>query len=301
MHVYVVGNIVVDQTYLIDELPEKGASILGQKISQDLGGKGANQAVILARSAINTTLIAASGNDSQGAWCREKIAQESLIFLPVQPVDCATDTSIILNSADGDNVNITTTTAAESLSFVDIKSALAAAQPGDVLLQQGNFSLEKTRAIFEYSRSRKLYNVFNPSPVKTQFATLWPLIDLAVLNGVEARLLSQGGQDATTAARRLLQDGCGTVVITCGADGALLFGNGQQHHADAVAPSRVVDTTGAGDTFLSVMLASALRRGVPVDPQALRHAAEAAAITIGRSGTLNAFPTRAELAALLAH
>jgi len=299
MHVFVVGNMGVDQTYLIDELPEKGASILGKRISQDLGGKGANQAIILARCAIDTTLIAASGDDSHGAWCRKKIVQESLALFPAQPLNCATDTSIILNSADGDNANITTTTAADSLSLEEIKTALAAAQPGDVLLQQGNFSFEKTRAIFEYSRSRKLFNVFNPSPVKAQFAQLWPLIDLAVLNSVEARLLSQGHQEAAAAAQQLLSDGVGTLVITRGADGALLFCNGQQNHVDA-APCQVVDTTGAGDTFLAVMLASSLRRGVPVDPQALRHAVAAAAITIGRSGTLSAFPSREELAELLA-
>ncbi len=299
MHVYVVGNMGVDQTYLIDELPEKGASILGQRISQDLGGKGANQAIILARCAINTTLIAASGDDSHGAWCRKKIAQESLGLFPSRPLNCATDTSIILNSADGDNAIITTTTAADTLSLEDIKTALTAAQPGDILLQQGNFSFEKTCAIFEYSRSRKLFNVFNPSPVKAQFARLWPLTDLTVLNGVEARLLSQGRQEATAAAQRLLNDGVGTLVMTRGGDGALLFVNGQRHHV-AAAPCRVVDTTGAGDTFLAVMLASSLRRGVPVDTVALRHAVAAAAITISRSGTLNAFPSREELAALLA-
>jgi ribokinase len=299
MHVFVVGNMGVDQTYLIDEMPEKGASILGKKISQDLGGKGANQAIILARCGINTTLIAACGDDSHGAWCRKKIAQESLELFPDHPLDCDTDTSIILNSADGDNANITTTTAAEKLSFEQIKNALTAAQPGDILLQQGNFSFEKTRAIFEYSRNRKLINVFNPSPVKPLFARLWPLVDLAVLNSIEARLLSSGHRDATTAAQQLLADGVNTVIITRGADGALLFGNGQPQHINA-APCQVVDTTGAGDTFLAVMLASSLRRGVPVDTLALQHAGAAAALTISRSGTMNAFPTRQELAALLA-
>lgn len=298
MHVYVVGNMGIDQTFLIDELPEKGASILGRKISQDLGGKGANQAIILARCGINTTLIAARGNDTQGDWCRDKLAQESLALLPVDPLRCATDTSIILNSADGDNANITTTTAAETLSLRQITAVLSQAQPGDMVLQQGNFSVEKTRAIFAYARDRRLYTVFNPSPVKAEFAGLWPLIDLAVLNSVEARLLSAGLQTAD-AARQLLAGGIGTLVITLGADGALLFDNARRLRADA-APCRVVDTTGAGDTFLAVMLASALLRAGPVDETALRHAAAAAAITIGRSGTLNAFPTRAELSAILA-
>ncbi len=298
MHVYVVGNIGVDQTYLIDELPEKGASIHGRKISQDLGGKGANQAIILARCGIKTTLIAARGNDDHGAWCRDKLKPESLSLFPIDPMDCATDTSIILNSADGDNANITTTGAADSLSLDHIKAVLNDAQPGDIVLQQGNFSYEKTRAVFEFSHSHKLYNVFNPSPVKAQFAQLWPLIDLAVLNGVEARLLSQGQRQTADAARRLLADGLGTLIITLGADGARLFHAGGRCRV-AAAPCTPVDTTGAGDTFLAVMLASLIKRGAPVDALALRHAGAAAAITISRSGTLNAFPSRAELQALL--
>ncbi|WP_413727369.1 ribokinase [Sodalis sp. RH19] len=299
MHVYVVGNMGVDQTYQIDELPEKGASIHGRKISQDLGGKGANQAVILARCGISTTLIAARGNDHQGDWCRDKLAQESLTLFPEEPLDCATDTSIILNSADGDNANITTTTAAGMLALAQITAVLADARPGDIVLQQGNFSFDKTRAIFEYCRSRRLYTVFNPSPVKTEFARLWPLVDLAVVNSVEARLLNAALENRTDAARRLLAGGNGALVMTLGADGAVLFRDGRQLRAEA-APCRVVDTTGAGDTFLAAMLASALRRDLPVDAIALRHAGLAAAVTIGRSGTLRAFPTRAELDAILA-
>ncbi len=298
MHVYVVGNIGVDQTYLIDELPEKGASIPGRKISQDLGGKGANQAIILARCGIETTLIAASGNDEQGVWCRHKIKQESLPLFPSHPLDCATDMSIILNSADGDNANITTSSAADSLTLDHITSALYHAQPGDILLQQGNFTYEKTRAIFEYAHDRQLFTVFNPSPVKTPFAQLWPLIDLAVLNSLEARLLSQGHRQTAEAAQRLLADGLRSLVITLGADGAQLY-RGERHYQVEATPGTVVDTTGAGDTFLAVMLASSLRRGVPVDALALRHAGTAAAITIGRSGTLNAFPSRAELQRVL--
>ena len=139
MRVFVVGNTGVDETYVINEIPEKGASIHGQKINQDLGGKGANQAVILSRCAVSTVLIAATGNDNQGQWCRQQLAQELLTLFPEESLNCRTDTSLILNTADGDNSIITTTTAADALSFADIEQALNKAQPGDVVLQQGTF------------------------------------------------------------------------------------------------------------------------------------------------------------------
>lgn len=152
------------------------------------------------------------------------------------------------------------------------------------LLQQGNFSLDKTRALFQYARSRGMTTVFNPSPVNPDFCHLWPLIDIAVVNESEAELLQPYGVK--------------TLVITQGAAGAWLVQEGQRQFCPAV-PAEALDTTGAGDTFLAVMLASALLRGVAPDALALAHASRAAAITVSRRGTLSAFPGSRELAALL--
>lgn len=284
MRVYVTGNITVDETWAIPDIPTKGSSIHGHKISQDIGGKGANQAIILSRCGIPTTLIAATGDDSNGSWIREQISSEPLQLLPDFCLPCHSDTSIIFNSADGDNAIITTTTAADSLSLETITQALTEASPGDILLQQGNFSFEKTRDLFQLAKARGMTTVFNPSPVKPAFAQLWPLVDIAVLNQPEAAELQPAGVK--------------TLVITHGSQGVWLTTAEQQLHCPA-EPVQAVDSTGAGDTFLAVMLASALLRQTSVDKLALTHASKAAAITVSRHGTWSAFPQQHELAALL--
>ncbi|EJK20671.1 carbohydrate kinase [Klebsiella pneumoniae subsp. pneumoniae KPNIH19] len=253
-------------------------------MSQDIGGKGANQAIILSRCGIETRLIAATGNDSNGAWIRQQIKNEPLTLLPDGHFNQHSDTSIILNSADGDNAIITTTAAADTFSLDEMIPHMADAVAGDILLQQGNFSLDKTRALFQYARSRGMTTVFNPSPVNPDFCHLWPLIDIAVVNESEAELLQPYGVK--------------TLVITQGAAGAWLVQEGLRQFCPAV-PAEALDTTGAGDTFLAVMLASALLRGVAPDVLALAHASRAAAITVSRRGTLSAFPGSRELAALL--
>ncbi|WP_404684669.1 PfkB family carbohydrate kinase [Raoultella terrigena] len=285
MRVYVIGNITVDETWSISDIPEKGTSIHGIKVSQDLGGKGANQAIILSRCGIDTRLIAATGNDSNGAWIRQQLINEPLTLLPVENFNQHSDTSIILNSADGDNAIITTTAAADTFSLDDILPHLAEGAAGDIVLQQGNFSLEKTRALFQFAKARGMTTVFNPSPVNPDFSLLWPLIDIAVVNESEAEQLQPYGVP--------------TLVITQGAAGAWLVRDGQRRFSPAAA-AEALDTTGAGDTFLAVMLASALRRGVAPDALALAHASRAAAITVSRRGTFSAFPDGHELAALLA-
>lgn len=284
MRVYVTGNITVDETWSVSDIPKKGTSIHGVKISQDIGGKGANQAIILSRCGIDTRLIAATGNDSNGTWIRQRIKNESLTLLPDCHFNLHSDTSIILNSADGDNAIITTTAAADTFRLDDIIAHIADAAAGDILLQQGNFSLDKTRALFQYAKTRGMTTVFNPSPVNPDFCHLWPLIDIAVVNESEAELLQPYGVK--------------TLVITQGAAGAWLVRDGQRQFCPA-APAEARDTTGAGDTFLAVMLASALLRDVEPDDLALAHASRAAAITVSRRGTLSAFPDARQLAALL--
>ncbi|MBN7123275.1 ribokinase [Erwinia billingiae] len=284
MRVYVTGNIAVDEIWSIPDIPTKGSSIHGNKTSQDIGGKGANQAILLSRCGIETTLVAAIGNDSNGKWIKEQMLAEPLQLLPDTLFPCHSDTSIIFNSADGDNAIITTTTAADSLSLTGITQALSAAQPGDVLLQQGNFSVEKTRGLFAFAKARGMITVFNPSPVKAAFAELWSLVDIAVLNQHEAALLKP--------------EGVKTLVVTHGSQGALLKTPDNEAFCPAI-PVTAVDSTGAGDTFLAVMLASALLRHTEIDKLALTHASQAAAITVSRAGTYSAFPSISELTALL--
>lgn len=284
MRVYVTGNITVDETWAIADIPKKGSSIHGNKISQDIGGKGANQAILLARCGIETTLIAAVGNDSNGSWIREQIYTEPLCLLPEKVFPCHSDTSIIFTSEDGDNAIVTTTVAADSLSLSEIAQALINVRPGDVLLQQGNFSLEKTRSLFDLAKACGMITVFNPSPVKAEFAQLWPLVDIAVLNEHEAGLLKPTGVQ--------------TLVITHGSQGASLKTRNKNHFC-AATPAQAIDTTGAGDTFLAVMLASALRRQGEIDELALTHASKAAAVTVSRPGTYSAFPSTDELSMLL--
>lgn len=285
MRVYVTGNIAVDETWAISDIPKKGSSIHGIKVSQDIGGKGANQAIILSRCGIDTCLVAATGNDSNGIWIRQQIKNEKMTLLPDFHFNQHSDTSIILNSADGDNAIITTTAAADTFSLNNIIPHLADAAAGDILLQQGNFSLDKTRALFQFAKTRGMTTVFNPSPVNPDFCQLWPLIDIAVVNESEAELLQP--------------EGVKTLIITQGATGAWLVRDGQRQFCPAT-PAEALDTTGAGDTFLAVMLASALLRGVQPDTLALDHASRAAAITVSRRGTYSAFPGEHELAALLA-
>lgn len=297
MRAFVAGNVTIDETISVGEFPSPGASILGSAAGLDLGGKGANQAVVLARCGVQTTLIAAIGSGSRGRAIRDLLSGEPLDARLIELAERTSDVSIILVLPDGNNAIITTTDSADNLSGAAVTEALSAAAQGDLLLLQGNLSASATRQILEFARAAGLQTVLNPSPIRSYFSELWPLVDLVFMNEGEAAALT--GLTGRDAAMVLLDKGVKQVVLTLGAGGAVLF-EGDREIAVGATLVAVVDTTGAGDTFTGFALASAIRRRCALDRQALQDAAEAAALTVSRRGTRSAFPSVAEATAILA-
>jgi ribokinase len=102
------------------------------------------------------------------------------------------------------------------------------------------------------------------------------------------------GLPAEQAAKTIRAAGARSVVVTLGAQGSLLADENGVTIAPA-SPQTVVDSTGAGDTFMAVTVASATLRQRPVDLTALTAATSAAAVTIAKHGTRSSFPTREQI------
>lgn len=295
---FVIGNVCVDETISVSTMPEAGASILGREETRDLGGKGANQAVVMARTGLLTTLIAAVGEDFRAQTIRDQLAPEPVEAKLITLAGRSSDFSIIFTTPDGENAIVTTTDSAGSLEPDEVIAAISGAVSGDLMVLQGNLSQTTTLGLLQEARRRGLVTAFNPSPLRPYFADFWPLIDIAFLNRGEAQSLT--GSSDTAATEKLLQSGTRHVVLTLGADGALLASANAGIATIPAVAATAIDTTGAGDTFMAVALASAALRGVELDTRAIGHAASASALTVSRRGTRSAFPTAGELQAILA-
>ena len=106
-----------------------------------------------------------------------------------------------------------------------------------------------------------------------------------------ARLFARKAGDA------LLAKGAGTALITLGSRGALLHTRGQSLMIDAVTAGKVLETTGAGDSFVGAFATGLADGMTPVD--AARFGCAAAGISVTRLGTAPSMPKRAEIEALL--
>ena len=319
MQVLVVANVTVDETYAVLSIPKPGESLIGEFRSRDVGGKGANVATVLARCGIATRLMAGVGGDERGEFVRRELSQEGMQSDLVTVLQYPTDLSLIYTDAQGENSIVTTVAATQGIDCSLARSAMESMKKPGFLVLQGNLNKTTTHRLIDDARSLGISIVLNPSPCRDWFKETVPLADILVLNEGEAETLS--GLSDAAAVESLLRQGPRQVVLTRGSDGAILGSHTQTvmtvHEVamdsvgipaaqeltidtvDAVSVD-VVDTTGAGDTYLGAALASAIRRGMPLDTLALRHAAEAAAITVSRYGTRSAFPDKSALNEILA-
>jgi ribokinase len=294
--VVVVGNAVVDVAYQVERVPGSGESVLARERRVDVGGKGLNQAIIAHRAGAEVRFCAPLGRDPAAGLIRARLEAEGLSGAWLISVPCTSDESIIYVARSGENCIVSTDEAARHLAPADTDGVLAGVAPGDVLLLQGNLSREVTGICLARAHAAKATTILNPAPIAFDYTDLWPMVDIAILNQIEAQTLTGKMHAAATAALR--SRGAGKVVLTLGAEGALVH--------DATAPPqhlpapmvRALDTAGAGDVLAGVV-AAAIDRGLSLT-SAVRWAVAAASRKVTRHGTSSGFPTSDELAALAA-
>jgi ribokinase len=292
--ILVIGNVVVDISYDVPTLPRAGETLVASGMVTDIGGKGFNQAVVCQRSGSKVHLIAAIGNDAEGALIESKAPNLGLARSDFVLRDGISDRSIIFVADNGENCIVSTTEKALSLTIDDVEPFLEGLTSADTLLLQGNLTLEMTKSALRRARSRGARTLVNPAPITFDYQELWRLIDVAVVNDVEGEVLTSA-RGADAAAERLLSFGVQHVLVTRGRDG-VLFRNASQRHRIEAPSVPAVDSAGAGDVVCGV-LAAALDQGMAPLP-ACRWAVAAASLSVTRRGTLSAFPSDRELSDL---
>ena len=277
--VVVIGNAGLDLGLSVPHLPRPGETLVGMPSPRAPGGKGLNQAVVAVRYGAPVTFCAPLGNDAaeaqeiEGQLSREGFAE---LILPRLPYP--TDFSLLMVLPNGENSIVSTSACSLALTFEQVRPALRDLTTNDVVLVQGNLSLETTGAILAAAPR----SIFNPAPFWPGAEKLAALASIVVANRIEAEALGPA------------LDRPGTAIVTLGAEGCRV--HGRSFPAQRVA---AVDTTGCGDTFCGVV-AAALAQGAALE-DAIGAAQTAAALTATRPGAFAALPSRAELESITLH
>lgn len=298
MKVVVIGNCTVDLSFAVPRFPRAGETLLADERLVDLGGKGANQAVVAARFGAKTLLAAPLGRDAEGEWALAKLEAEGFSREALLRGDFSTDQSIIYVKPDGENCIVSSHEAAAAATPEWAANILAShAGPNDILLMQGNLARDTTLEALKTARRSEMRTLLNPAPIQYGYEHLLPWSDIVVLNEIEAMDLS-GEHDPIAGAQAIHGRGVPYVLVTLGHEGAVLIG-GDNGLLRLPAPMvDAIDTVGAGDTLCGALAAS-LAKGFEI-VKALRVAVDAASLAVTRKGSQSSFPTATEAARIFA-
>jgi len=290
----VIGNAAVDSVIRVERFPRPGETIVALGASEDLGGKGANQAVVAARCGAPARLVAPIGDDAMGERIRSSLDREGVQTDGLTTSAYGTDRCVITVDRHGENTIVSLIDAARHFNPIAETRLESWIRPGDLVVMQGNLRPKVTRECLTLAKSKGATTVLNPSPTYAAQDYDWTLVDLAVVNRGEA--IELAGGEAKEAARGLCKRGAGAVVLTLGADGAAFF-SADDTFCVAAPQVIAIDAVGAGDVICGVLIAAkALGRDWR---DALGAATEAASISVTRKGVLASFPSREEMATIL--
>ena len=120
--IHVIGNAAIDSVIRVDRFPRPGETIVALGVSEDLGGKGANQAVAMARCAAHVRLVAAIGADAQGERIRSNFAVEGVLTDGMATSSYGTDRCVITVDGQGENTILSLIDAARNFDPIAEKS-----------------------------------------------------------------------------------------------------------------------------------------------------------------------------------
>ncbi|WP_033211493.1 ribokinase [Kitasatospora phosalacinea] len=291
----VVGSVNRDLVLTVEDLPRPGETVLARGFVEGVGGKGANQAVAAARLGSRVRLVARVGAD--GEPIRRVLAAEGIDLDAVLTApDARTGIASVVVDRAGENTIVVNPGANAVLSVEDLPQWLVRT-PGEVVLVQHEVAAEVVAAAVLRAREQGGTVVLNPAPARPVDPGVLAAVDVLVPNlGELAALLGTGPVSGPAAARELLERAglpCGAVVVTLGADGALIKQPGRPAVHLPAPVVDAVDTVGAGDTFCGA-LADALARGADL-PAAAARAVRAAALAVTGLGAQSSMPYAAQL------
>lgn len=295
--ILVVGSSNTDMVIRAGHLPRPGETVLGGTFFMNPGGKGANQAVAIARLDGQVTFICKTGNDIFG--------QQSKQLFEIEGIDTSclfTDlthpsgVALITVDSNAENCIVVASGANACLSAEDIATAHDAIERAGIILMQLEIPMDTVKQVANIAGKLNKKVILNPAPAQPLDGELLQSLYLITPNETEAEMISgikiTGAYSLHACARAICDKGVRSVIITLGSKGAFLYNDVFQE----LIPSyevNAIDTTAAGDIF-NAAIAVAISEGCDL-AEAVRFANKAAAISVTRLGAQSSAPYRHEV------
>jgi ribokinase len=297
--IVVLGSLNMDLVVRAKHIPRPGETVRGEGFSTIPGGKGANQAAAAARLGAKVEMIGRVGGDSFGPLLLDNLRAQGVGVAHVRAdPEAPSGIAMIILDAEGENAIVVAPGANGRVSLEDVRAASELIREARYLIMQFEIPLEVVWGAIELARQLGTRVVLNPAPAYPAEPELLRGAHYLVANESEAQILTGVEVTDLATARKagdaLLATGLSCVILTLGADGALLLTPEQVVHVPA-RKVKVVDTTAAGDAFIGG-LAVALLRGFSL-VEAVRYATCAGTLATTVLGAQTSLPTAAQVQA----
>jgi ribokinase len=290
--IVVIGSLNMDLVTNTKNMPKIGETIIGDSFRQIPGGKGANQAVAIARLGGNVGMIGKIGDDSFGETLKNALTQDSVdTKCIIKENDCSTGVATITVDAQANNSIIVVPGANFKITKEDIDHSLDMIHEAEMIVAQLEVPIEVVQYSLLKAKEAGKYTILNPAPAQYLEDTIVSMVDLLVPNETELEILTgieiKNEDDVLTAARNLIKKGVKQLIVTLGEKGSIYLTEQGVHRFKAYKVD-AVDTTAAGDSFvgaLAVALSSKLEM-----TQAIDFATKVAALTVTKLGAQSSLP-----------
>jgi ribokinase len=255
--VIVVGSLHYDIMVDAPDRPRKGETIAGRGWSPKFGGKGGNQAVAARRQGVPTAMVGAVGDDSFGTALlagldRAKVDRKNVAVLS----GIGSGMSVAIFDDDGDYGAVIVSGA--NLAIAPDQAGAELLSQGKVLVLQNEIPEIVNEAIARHARNLGVVTILNAAPARPFTTSLPDLVDILIVNAIEAEMLGGGDvsslEMAARAAARLAAR-FKSVVVTAGGDGVASFDRSGRALKLASIKVAVASTHGAGDAFVGTLAA----------------------------------------------
>lgn len=251
-----------------------GETVEAKSVHFEPGGKGFNQAVSAARYGAEVAFLGAVGADGYDGIKKYLESDGIKAYLPLKQ-GCSAFAAIV---TDANGINHVTVHQGVDLTPADVDAFADEITSADILLLNNEVPENVNIRAIEIAKANGVKVVLNPAPARESAAYILDNVDLFTPNEHE----TLGIEDKSN------------MIVTLGSKGCLLKELGEV--VPAISAGKVVDTTGAGDTFNGVLVAM-LADGADLKTAALK-ANTASGIGVTRKYAASSIPTKAEIDAM---
>ncbi len=293
--ILVIGSLNMDVTLEVPHIPIVGETILADSVTHNRGGKGANQAVAIRRLGAETAMIGAVGNDDFGEDLLKGLKDEGIDVSGIIVKDTVSGTAYIKVDREGNNNIVVATGANFELTPQDIRNKEELIKSADYCVFQLEIPQETVKEAVKICKENNVKVIMNPAPaIKDLDEFIVKNSDYMMPNESELEILS--GEKLTEdnlldICQSQIDRGVNKLVVTLGDKGSLYF-DGEKHEFVGIIPTKTVDTTGAGDSFIGAFV-NMLSEGKD-DIEAIKYASAVGSLTVSRAGAQKSLPSREE-------